>query len=187
MNTTVKTDLSSFDNSDYQVGKSKLIVFLWYFFNVIFFINPLNPFSGLKVVLLRLFGAEIGQNVTIKPAVSIKYPWKLVVGNHVWLGEKVWIDNLDQVKIADNCCISQGTLLLCGSHDFTRSSFDLKTGKITLEEGVWIGAKSIIYKNTNCGSHSVLAMNSVVVTDLESYWVYRGNPAEKIFERKITD
>ena len=55
------------------------------------------PISGFKRFLLRLFGAKIGKGVVIKPCVNIKYPWKLRIGNYVWIGENVWIDNLDTV------------------------------------------------------------------------------------------
>jgi acetyltransferase-like isoleucine patch superfamily enzyme len=67
-----------------------------------------------------------GQNwqwVNIKPSVNIKYPWLLEVGDHVWIGEEVWIDNLAKVRIGSNVCISQGAMLLTGNHDFTKSTF----------------------------------------------------------------
>ena len=110
------TDLSKFNNSWYQVGASYPKQLIWYFVNVLFFKSSFNPFSSLKVALLRAFGAKVGRGVVIKPSVNIKYPWKLSIGDYSWIGEEVWIDNLDQVKIGANCCISQGALLLCGSH-----------------------------------------------------------------------
>ena len=79
--------------------------------------NPLNPFSGLKVFLLQLFGAKVGKGVVIKPNVNIKYPWLLEIGDYTWIGERAWIDNLAQVKIGKNCCISQGAMLLCGNNN----------------------------------------------------------------------
>jgi putative colanic acid biosynthesis acetyltransferase WcaF len=99
--------------------------------------------------------------------------------------DKVWIDNLDFVKIGDNVCISQGALLLCGNHSFTSTQFDLITGPIVLEEGVWIGAKSLVGPNVTCGSHSVLSVMSVASKNLEPYKIYRGNPAQVVKERII--
>ena len=95
-------------------------------------------------MLLRMTGASVGAGVVIKPRVTIKYPWKLAVGNHSWIGEQVWIDNLDQVTIGAHVCISQGALLLCGNHDYKKPTFDLITGPIVLEDGVWIGAKASV-------------------------------------------
>ena len=89
------------------------------------------------------------------------------------------------MDIGANCCISQGAMLLCGNHNFSVSSFDLIVGDITLEEGVWLGAKSIVTPGVTCGSHSVLTVGSVASNDLEAYSINRGNPAEKIKSRVI--
>ena len=107
------------------------------------------------------------------------------IGNDVWIGEEVWIDNLAKVQIGNNVCISQGAMLLCGNHNFSKSNFDLITGTIILEDGVWIGAKSIVGPNVVCHSHSVLGVSSVASKDLEAYSIYRGNPALLIKERNI--
>ncbi|WP_089317869.1 WcaF family extracellular polysaccharide biosynthesis acetyltransferase [Pontibacter ummariensis] len=173
-----QVDLSTYDNSWFNSGGGHFKRTLWYFVNVLFFLNPLNPVNSLKVWLLRLFGAQIGRGVVIKPGANIKYPWLLRVGNHVWLGEKVWIDNLTEVNISDNVTLSQGAMLLTGSHDYKSPAFDLVVGKIKLQEGTWIGAKAIICPGVTCGSHSVLAAGSVATQDLDAYTIYQGNPAE---------
>jgi putative colanic acid biosynthesis acetyltransferase WcaF len=54
--------------------------------------------------------AKIGKRVQIKSSLRAKFPWRLEVGDHSWLGENVLIDNLDMVSIGANCCISQGGL-----------------------------------------------------------------------------
>jgi len=180
-----ETNLSKFNNSWYNSGAGIVKRTLWYFFNIIFLMNPAFPLSSVKILILKIFGAKIGNGVILKPSINIKYPWRLTIGDYSWIGENVWIDNLDDVKIGANCCISQGALLLSGNHDFKKSSFDLKIGKITLENGVWIGAKSIVTGNVICRSHSVLSVNSVASKDMESYGIYRGNPAEKINIREI--
>ena len=178
------TDLSTFENSWYNPG-SKFKALIWYFINIVFFINPLNPISSLKVFLLRFFGAKIGDNVTIKPNVNIKYPWLLEIGNYVWIGENVWIDNLDSVRIESNVCISQGAMLLCGNHNYKKSSFDLITGKIILEEGSWAGAKSVVCPGVTLKTHSILSVGSIATKDLEPFTIYQGNPAQKVRTRKI--
>lgn len=178
----MKTDLSKYDNSWYQPG-SKLKTTLWYFINALFFLNPLNPVSVIKVKLLRLFGARIGEGVVIKPGVNIKYPWKLEIGNHCWIGEKVWIDNLGEMKIGNNVCLSQGAMLLCGNHNYKKPTFDLIVKDITLEDGVWIGAQAVVCPGVVCRSHSILAVNSVATKDMEPYIIYQGNPAVEVRKR----
>ena len=160
--------------------------FLWYFINIIFFKSSLFPFNSLKLFLLRLFGCSLGKGVVIKPNVNIKYPWKLSLGNYVWIGEQVWIDNLDNVTVGNHVCISQGAILICGSHDYKKPSFDLITKEIILNDGVWVGAKSIILPGVVAESHAILSAGSVMSKNLENYTIYRGNPAKKVGLRTIT-
>ncbi|MDX2248420.1 MAG: WcaF family extracellular polysaccharide biosynthesis acetyltransferase [Bacteroidia bacterium] len=178
-------NLRTFNNDWYQPGAGILVRTLWYLVNVLFFLNPFNPISSIKILMLRLFGAKIGQRVNIKPSVNIKYPWLLEVGDDVWIGENVWIDNLAKVSLGNNTCLSQGSLLLTGNHNFSLPGFDLMVGEIMLEEGVWIGAKSVVCPGVRCHSHAVLAVGSVATHDLEPYGIYQGNPAQKVRERVI--
>lgn len=181
----MQTQLSTFNNSWYKPGRGFLAMTLWYFTNVIFLRNPLVPFSKLKVILLRLFGAKIGIGVVIKPSVNIKYPWHLVVGNHVWIGENVWIDNLVKVELKDNSCISQGAMLLTGNHHYKKSTFDLIAKEIVIEEGAWVGAQTVVCPGVTLRSHSILTVGSIATKSLDAYGIYAGNPAVKIRERKI--
>ncbi len=180
----LKSDLSSFNNDWYKPGHPVKRA-LWYFFNVVVMLNPYNPFSGLKKLVLRMFGAKIGEGVVIKPRVNVKYPWKLRIGNHVWIGERVWIDNLAAVRIEDNVCVSQGAMLLCGNHNYKKTTFDLVVRAIKLEEGSWVGAHSVVCPGVTCKSHSILAVNSVATQHLEPYMIYQGNPAQPIRKREI--
>lgn len=123
----------------------------------------------------------------MKPCINIKYPWRLEIGNYSWIGEGVWIDNLGTVKIGSNCCLSQGAMLLCGNHHYGKVSFDLMVGDITLENGVWIGARATVCPGVVCKSHSVLSVGSVATSELTSYSIYSGNPAQKVRERNIED
>lgn len=181
-----KSNLAAFRNDWYQPGPTWKRL-LWHYISLFVFETGLFPVYGLKVFLLRLFGAQIGQGVCIKPHVHIKFPWKLIIGNHVWIGEQVWIDNLAEVHIGSHVCISQGAYLLTGNHDFKKSSFDLKIGTIRLEDGVWIGAKTVVCPGITCCSHAILTVGSVANRDLDAYGIYRGNPAVKIRERRIED
>ncbi len=182
----IKTDLSKFNNEWFHPG-SKIKRVLWHLTSSIFFINPLFTPVFVKVFLLRLFGAQIGKGIVLKPRVTIKFPWNLVIGDFAWIGEKAWIDNLAKVVIGNNCCISQGAMLLTGNHNYKKSTFDLMIGAITLEDGVWIGSHAIVCPGITCRSHAVLSVNSVATFDLEPYSIYRGNPAVKVKDREVSE
>ena len=181
----MESDFSAYNNSNYNPGGNAVKRLCWYFVNTVFFKSGLFPSSGLMCLLLKAFGARVGKGVNIKPRVNIKYPWRLEIGDYSWIGENAWIDNLDDVVIGKNCCISQGAMLLCGNHNYRKRTFDLITGKIILENGVWIGAFSIVCPGVTCKSHSVLAVNSVATRTLEAYGIYQGNPAMAVKERII--
>lgn len=179
-----KVDLSQFVHT-HQSDASTLKLVLWNYTEALFFTNSLWPIVGLKSIILRAFGAKVGKNVMIKPNVQIKYPWKLEVGDNTWIGEHVWIDNLEKVRIGANCCISQGAMLLTGNHDFTSSKFDLIEKAIVIQDGAWIGAKSVVCPGLTVQSHSVLTVGSIATKDLEAYSIYQGNPAVVIKNRNI--
>lgn len=175
----MKVDLKSYDNSWFNPGGSAFKRILWYFTNAIFFTNHLIPVSSVKVALLRLFGAEIGTGVVIKPSVNIKYPWNLKIGEYSWIGENVWIDNLAMVSIGANCCISQGAMLLCGNHNYKKSTFDLIVKPITISEGAWIGAKSVVCPGVTIGENTVLTVGSIVTKSVSPNLILSPNNSLK--------
>jgi len=172
-------------NNDWFVAGSKIKIILWTLVSALFFRTSLPVPSVIKVAILKIFGTNIGAGVVIKPNVNIKYPWKLSVGEHSWIGEDVWIDNLDIVNIGDNCCLSQGCYLLTGNHDFTASTFDLMISEINIKNEAWVGAKSTICPGITLEEGSILTVGSIATKKLDAFGIYQGNPAVKIKQRII--
>ena len=112
--------------------------------------------SRWKAALLRAFGARVGRGLVIRPRVTVKYPWFLELGDHVWIGEGVWIDNHTAVRVGSDVCISQGAYLFTGNHDWNDPLFRFFCKPVTLEDGVWVGAKALVCPG------SLLARMSVV-------------------------
>ncbi|TWF34806.1 putative colanic acid biosynthesis acetyltransferase WcaF [Chitinophaga polysaccharea] len=181
----MKTNLAAFNTGSYYAGP-KWKVLVWYFCNYYVF-NSAFPWPyALKRALLRLFGASVGKGLVIKTKVRIKYPWRLTIGDHCWLGEGVWIDNLADVTLGDHVCISQGALLLTGNHDYKLTDFPYRLGNICIEDGAWIGAMAVVCPGVTCGSHSVLTVNAVAAKNLEPWLIYSGNPALAVRKRNMT-
>jgi putative colanic acid biosynthesis acetyltransferase WcaF len=91
------------------------------------------------------------------------------------------------VTIGSNACISQGVTLLTGSHNYKKTAFNLITGPIVLEDGVWLGAGSFVNQGVTIATHAVLTSGSVATKNLEPYSIYQGNPAIKVRSRTIAD
>lgn len=108
-----EVSLASFHGNDFNKGAGGLKIILWYFVNALIVRASWNPFMGIKIALLKAFGAKIGRGLVIKNNVVIKSPWNLTVGDDCWIGENVWIDNLDRVTIGvimfvfrrERCCL----------------------------------------------------------------------------------
>lgn len=180
---SVLVDLSRFDNSDYDPGRGTFVRTAWYFCSLLVFESGWFPLSGPKRTILRLFGAEIGVGVVIKPHVRIKYPWRLRVGDHCWIGQNAWLDNLADITIGNHVCISQLAYLCTGSHDHRRPTFDLIIGPITVHDGAWVGARATVLQNVTIGAGAIVAAGSVVYRDVAPQTILAGNPPKKIGQR----
>jgi putative colanic acid biosynthesis acetyltransferase WcaF len=176
-------DLSRYDNSDFDPGRGVLVRTLWHYTSLLFFESAWLPASGLKCRLLRWFGARIGEGVVIKPNVRIKFPWRLSIGDHCWIGQDAWIDNMAQVDVGSHVCISQLAYLCTGSHNHRRATFDLITKPIAIGNGAWVGARATLLPGVVVGPNSLIAGGSIVTKNVESATVVAGNPARQIAMR----
>jgi len=174
----------NFDQKGFHTGASSLKMFCWYFFSLFFVRSGIIPASSIIVAILKMFGAKIGKDVRIKPGIYVHYPWRLTIGDHSWIAA-CRIENLAQVTIGENVCISQEAMLLTGNHDYKTTGFDLITKPIVLENGSWIGAKAIVCPGITVASHAVLTVGAIATKDLLPYAIYQGNPAIKVKDRTI--
>ena len=169
--------LRSYDNSWYHPGRSALWRAAWFFLGLPLFRSHLLPLSALRVGLLRLFGARIGEGVVIRHHVNVKYPWHLVVGNDCWIGERVWIDCLTTVRLGNDVCLSQGAYLCTGNHNWADPGFGLMIAPIQLNDGSWAGAMSLLTPGAVLGSGAIAAAGSVISGTVPDFEIYAGNPA----------
>ena len=180
-----RVQLSKFDNSGYYPGRPKSIQILWYFLGRPLLRASWIPLSSPRCWLLRLFGARVGKRVVIRPGVRVKFPWNLEIGDDSWIGEDVWIDNLAQVTVESDACISQGAYLCTGNHDWTDPAFGLIVRPIAIRAGAWVGARATVGPGVEVSQCAVAAMGSVVAGNLDAYTIYAGNPAVKVKMRSI--
>jgi len=180
-------DLSRYTSAPFDRGSSRLKEALWLIVNLLLFQVCPTKLSAIKRWVLRLFGARIGAGVVIKPRVRITFPWKLTIGDYVWLGEECWLLNLERIVIGNNVCISQRAFLCAGSHNYKSPMFDLIVKPITVEDGAWLGAGCWVGPGVTVGNHAILTAGSVAAKKLEPWGIYQGNPACLIRQRTIGD
>jgi putative colanic acid biosynthesis acetyltransferase WcaF len=186
METRVRNDL--FDpGKGLDRGHSRLIEAVWYLFKCAFFLTALPFPSGIKVIILRCFGASVGRGVVIKPRVNIHFPWKLSVGNHTWIGEEVFILNFEPVTIGAHCCVSQRAFLCAGNHDYRQPDMQYRNRPIVIEDGAWIGAQAFVSPGVTIAMEAVITAGSVVTKNQPPKMVCGGNPCAVIKPRWVTE
>jgi len=174
--------LDRFDAGGWERGRSRWLEGLWLLVQALL-VASWVPGSAHRAWLLRLFGARIGRGSVLKPGLKVKFPWRLVMGDHVWLGEGVWIDNLAPVRIGSHCCVSQGAYLCTGSHDWESARFKLVVRPIEILDHAWICARAVVGPGIVVGEGAVLSLGSVATRDLEAWTICSGVPAEAVRKR----
>lgn len=179
--------LDKFDNGWFSPGRSLATQLLWFFFGAPIVRSHWLPSSSIRVRILKLFGARMGRGVVIKPGVRVKFPWKLTIGSHSWIGEDAWIDNLAQVEIGNHVCVSQAAYFCTGNHNWSDPNFGLITNGIRLNDGSWAGARCLLAPGVTLGECAVAAAGSVVLQDIPAHEVHSGNPAAFIKRRDVAE
>ena len=175
-------DLKSFDNSGFDRGASRAKELAWLVVSALAVAGPV-PGSGWRAAVLRGFGAKIDSGVVLKPGVRVKFPWRLIIGANSWIGERVWIDNLAEVRIGRDACISQGAYLGTGNHDWSSAAFDLVTAPITVGDQCWVGARATVAPGTQMEDGAVLGMGSIGAGRLKGWTIHASGRSREIGRR----
>jgi putative colanic acid biosynthesis acetyltransferase WcaF len=155
----------------------------WYLIKMAFFLTAFPWPSAIKAHLLRIFGSKVGIGVVLKPRLNIHIPWKLEIGDHVWIGEEVLILNFEPIKIGAHACISQRAFLCGGNHDFRDPSMTYRNRPILVGDGAWIGAQVFVAPGVVIGTDAVITAGSIVTKDLPAGMICAGNPCRPVNSR----
>ena len=164
-------------------GRSAAFVQLWWIVQATLVHGSPQILYGWRRVVLRLFGAKIGKNVKIRPSVRITYPWKVTIGDHSWIGDKVELYSLGPIQIGRNAVVSQYSYLCAGTHDHNDRLFTLKASPITVGDEAWVAAHSFVAPGVTIGAGAVVGARSVVLRDVPSGMLAAGHPARVLGRR----
>lgn len=157
--------LGEFTGRGYERGRSVPVQVLWLIVSELLIRRWWFPIR-MRAVVLRAFGASIGKGTRIRHDVKIHWPWKLDVGTNSWIGERVWILNLEPVTIGSNTCISQDVLLCTGSHDRRSPTFEFDNAPITIGDHVWLAVRSTVLRGVRIGDGATVAATELVKRDV---------------------
>lgn len=158
--------LSTFDASlGYDKGRSIFWQAAWVAFANLVFVKWWFP-RRFRPAVLRLFGATIGEGVVIRPNVRVHWPWKLTVGADTWIGEDVWLLNMEPITIGSDVCLSQRAFLCTGSHVHDSPDFRYDNAPITVGDGAWVALGGTVLRGVTVGAGALVAAGAVVRSDV---------------------
>ena len=159
-------DLSAFTGHGYDKGRGRLWQAAWLATQSAVLAHWWCP-ARVRTATLRAFGAELGEGVLVRHRVRIHWPWKLTLGDNVWIGEGAWILNLEPVTIGSNSCISQDVFICTGSHDFNSDNFEFDNAPISIGERCWVAARATVLRGVTVGDSSLVGATALVTNDVE--------------------
>ena len=160
-------------------GRSAIVVQLWRVIYVVFFRNSPQFLYGWRRFILRLFGANIGKKVIIRPSVEITYPWKVVICDYSWIVDNVVLYSLGKITIGSNTVVSQKSYLCTGSHDFNSVAFDIFEKPIVIGNSCWIATDVFVAPGVQIVDEVIVGARSSVFKSIVTKGIYKGNPVAK--------
>lgn len=86
------------------------------------------------------------------------------------------------ISVGNNVIFGPETILWTANHDYNSNEFipygkEEILKKITIEENVWVGIRSVILPGVRIGEGAIIAAASVVTKDVPKCAIVAGNPA----------
>jgi acetyltransferase-like isoleucine patch superfamily enzyme len=116
---------------------------------------------------LRRKGVKIGQNTEFHDNVTVDLTRPCLV------------------EIGENCVLTTGVFILTHGYDLAvlrekYGEFLCSSGKVVIEDNVFVGINSIILKGVTIGKNSIIGAGSIVTHDIPEGSVAAGNPCKVI-------
>ena len=179
----VRLDL--FDHATFDRGRPLWVVAAWMLVRWVFFDTGFPWPYPLKRAWLRAFGGRVGRGTLIRTRVYIHYPWKLDLGDHVWIGDGSRLMSFERITMEDHSAIAYDVLLAAAGHDLESVSFAARNAPIRLCSGSWIASRAVIGPGVTIGAESVVGAGSVVVRDVGPGVIVAGNPPRTLRRRTL--
>jgi len=145
--------------------------------------------GGIGCFLRRnWFGVRCGRGTYILSHAIIYHPERVSLGMKVRITCFCQLNGGGGIEIGDNVLIGPGVMIWSQNHRYQRADIPITDqgydyAKVTIEEDVWIGARSIILPGVHISKGAVVAAGSVVTRSVAPYTVVAGVPARPIKSR----
>lgn len=143
------------------------------------------PFHSIRLLYLKLILGGLGKHSTVARNVEIRKPKNIFIGSNCVINTRVLLDGRGgKLKIGDNVDIAQDTFIWTLQHDYNDDYHSTIGGNVTIDDYVWIAARSNILPNVHISKGVVVGTCSLVTKSINTAnLVVAGIPAKTIAVR----
>lgn len=158
---------------------ARIAMLLWEYCWMAFCVWTPKPANPWRLFWLRLFGAKVEGKPFVHQRARINIPWNLTLHEGACIGDRSNIYALGKIEIGAGAVVAQEAYICTGTHDFSDPELPLRTAKITVGEGAFIGARAFVLPGVMVGARAVVGACSVVTKDVGDGDIVAGNPASR--------
>lgn len=145
------------------------------------------PSHIIRKFVYRCAGIKIGRKSYIHMGAQFFYPAGVQIGKGTIIGQGVFLDGRDRLKIGDHVDIASEVMVYNSEHDVEADDFHANCAAVEIGDYVFMGPRVIILPGVKIGKGAVIAAGAVVTKDVPEYAVVGGVPAQVIGERKLKE
>jgi putative colanic acid biosynthesis acetyltransferase WcaF len=151
------------------MGNLYLALWNWFF-------SYCPSYAVRRVLLNRMYGVQMGRNVSIHMGVKFLKPWGVAIGNNVNIQMGSFIDGRGGVAIGDNVDITLYVKILSQQHDIQDGIYTTQSKAVAIGNNCVLGSFSLIMPGVQLGEGVVIGAGSVVPKSIPQWSIAVGNP-----------
>lgn len=145
------------------------------------------PLHAWRRLVLRAFGARVGNGARVHGSVRIWLPANLELGENCLIGPGAHLYNQGRITIGARSVVSQGAHICASTHDISDPHFQLLLRPVTIGTQAWVAAEAFVGPGVTVGDRAVVGARAALFEDAAPDGIYSGNPARLIKQRQLRE